>query len=84
MSYTVAMVRDQVHELPLGTYLDPGEKVTVLMGVGVSTRLTHYLGVGSRFLFLDPLGGTAKLRTHTGIRLACVAWGQRYCSRTSR
>ena len=79
LSYTVVVVRDQVHELPLGTYLDPGERLRILMGTGEDDRLTHHLGVGNGYLFLDPTGGSVKLRTHTGIRVACTAWGNRTC-----
>jgi endonuclease YncB( thermonuclease family) len=79
LSYTVVVIREQIHELPLGTYLDPGERLKVLMGVGVQDRRTHYLGVDEGYLFMDPTGGSVKLRTHTGIRIACTAWGDRTC-----
>ncbi len=80
LSYTVAMVRDQVYEFPLGTVLAPGERVLIFTGAGESAGLRHYLGVGEPFLFNpDVTGGTAKIRTHNGIRLACVAWGDRTC-----
>lgn len=80
LSYTVAQVRDQVYEFPLGTLIEPGERIVIFSGSGERTRLLHYLGFAERFLFADPAGGTAKLRTHTGIRLACVAWGERTCN----
>ncbi len=80
LSYTVALVRDQVHELPPGTVLAPGERLLIFTGEGEDTRLRQYLGVGEPFLFFKgSTGGSAKLRTHTGIRIACVAWGDRSC-----
>lgn len=80
LSYTVALVRDQVHELPPGTVVAPGEELLIFTGDGESSRLHHYLGVGEPFLFYKgATGGSAKLRTHTGIRIACVAWGDKAC-----
>ena len=80
LSYTVALVRDQVHELPPGTVLAPGERLLIFTGEGEDSRLRQYLGVGEPFLFFEEsTGGSAKLRTHTGVRIACVAWGDRAC-----
>lgn len=80
LSYTVVLVRDQVDELPPGTVLAPGEELLVFTGEGENSRLEHYLGVGEPFLFYrGATGGSAKLRTHTGIRITCVAWGDRAC-----
>lgn len=84
LSYTVAKVRDQVYEFPLGTLVEPRERLVVFSGSGEPTRLRHFLGVAEPFLFTDVTGGTAKLRTHSSIRLACVAWGEQTCANTGR
>lgn len=79
LSYTVAMVRDQIYEFPLGTVVEPGERLTLFTGMGETTRLRHFLGLGEPFLFADPTGATAKIRTHDSVRIACVAWGAKSC-----
>ena len=79
LSYTVVRIRSVVYELPLGTVVAPRERLLIFTGGGIRTRLRHFLGLAEPYLFANPLGSTARIRTHTGIRLACVAWREKRC-----
>lgn len=76
LSHVVAEIQDLVHELPAGTYVDPGETLMLRMGVGVDDRLTHHLMLTEPVL-TRPGGAKApiRLRTHNGIPIACQEYG---------
>lgn len=79
LSYTVLRIRGHSYEFPVGTVVDPGEELVIFTGAGVRTRLRHFLGLPEPFLFGNPLGATARIRTHDTIRIACVDWGKQEC-----
>jgi len=72
LSYRVITMRGHVRELPGGSYLDPGETLSVHMGQGTPSRLHAYWG--STSTMLPNSGGAALLRSNDGVAIACAQW----------
>lgn len=60
-------------EFTPGTYLNPGEQVTVYSGSGTSTRTSQYWGRGMQY-FMSNAGGQVELRTWDGYLLSTMNW----------
>ena len=73
----VLVVNSHVMELPVGTVLQPGEKLRVRSGRGVSSRLERFWQSSGPLLSND--GGAALLRNTEGTPLSCRAWGTGRC-----
>jgi hypothetical protein len=68
------------HAFRPGTYLDPGEQLTVSMGRGTPSRLLQYLGRDAPVL--DNPGDHVELRSFDERpAAACVVWGAGGCPR---
>ncbi len=73
-------VRVHAHEFDHGTYLDPGERLTVYVGSGSATRTTQYWGKAAPIL--RNAGDAAELLTFDERRIACTAWEGGRCPRS--
>jgi Lamin Tail Domain len=63
---------------PPGSYLDPGETLTVYTGSGTSTRLTQYMGESSAGI-LRSAGDVVDISNLRDTQIACHAWGGATC-----
>jgi len=78
MTYLVAEVRNETYEFQPGVYVDPGETLVMRMGKGTPDRLTHYLGMDSKYLPGPVPGGLIELRDDRAVQLACYSWGKKW------
>jgi hypothetical protein len=60
-----------------GTYLDPGETLTIYMGKGTNTRTRQYLGMDHAVL--NNSGDEVDIVTYNDIRVTCHTWGSGRC-----
>jgi endonuclease YncB( thermonuclease family) len=60
-----------------GTYLDPGETLTVYMGKGTNTRTRQYMGYTNAVL--NNSGDEVDIVTYNAIHITCKAWGVGRC-----
>ncbi len=73
----VLVLNSHVMELPVGTVLQPGEKLVVRSGKGTSSRLVRYWQSPSALL--SNSGGVVTLRNTEGTPLTCRSWGSGRC-----
>ncbi len=73
----VLVLGGHVVELPIGTVLQPGERLQVRSGRGTSSRLVRYWQ--SDGPLLGNAGGSVRLRNSEGTLLTCRAWGSASC-----
>jgi endonuclease YncB( thermonuclease family) len=65
------------HAFRPGTYLDPGERLTVVIGRGSGTRTDQYWGKTAPIL--NNGGDVVELASWDERRVACTAWGTARC-----
>lgn len=73
----VLTLNSHVMELPVGTVLQPGERLTVHSGTGTPSRLVRYWGSPSGLM--ANAGGVVELRNTEGTPLTCRSWGTGRC-----
>lgn len=73
----VLVLNSRVMEMPVGTVLQPGEKLVVRSGTGTSSRLVRYWQSSSSLL--SNSGGVVTLRNTEGTPLTCRSWAGGRC-----
>jgi endonuclease YncB( thermonuclease family) len=73
-------VRVHAHEFVTGTYLEPGERLTVRVGRGMDRRTTQYWGKDAPIL--RNAGDAAELLTFDERRIDCMSWAGGVCPAT--
>lgn len=76
----VAKVGYRRYRFPFGSYLDPGETLTLGMGAdpgGVADRLHHFWNQPTAIL--GSQGGTVTVETYRTVRITCKAYGTERC-----